>query len=144
MRCLSLIFVLFMTGCSTIKNVTHDVPYDSFLGVAKTTVDTFLCDDELGFFKPEISAELVINHGFEYCVHANHIISIPRGAEIELKSIRQHTGYGLFIVKRWYWIGQYSNGEESYKLLYQLPWVQDNDGRYMDIDKISVPWANGI
>jgi hypothetical protein len=145
MRYLIFALILLLAGCSSFNDVTKEIPYDFLLGDATTSRAAFLCDDEtLGFFKPEIGSELVINHGFEKCVAVKHVISIPKGAHIKLKRIVKHTGYGLFVVKRWYVIGQYEDGRQKYDFVYLLPWIQDNEGIYMGLDKKEVPWTTGV
>jgi hypothetical protein len=144
MKYLSLIVLFTLSGCSTLKNVSGEVPYDFLLGAAFTTRPTFLCDDTQGFFKPAINAKLTINHGFEKCINAKHIAVVPEGAAIELKKVVKHTGYGLFIVKRWYVIGEFVDGNNKYDFIYSLPWIQYQDGQYMPLESKDVPWKNDV
>ena len=145
MRYFYLIFLFFVISCSSKREVTKEVPYEFIFGHSITTVDTFLCDDmTLGFFKPEIVAELIVNHGFDECPVSEHIASIPKGSDIKLTRIIKHTGYGLFVVKRWFVIGEYSNGNITHDFVFQLPWIQDSEGNFMRLEKKTVPWQNGV
>jgi hypothetical protein len=142
MRILSLLLTFTLFGCSSIKDVSYETPQNIKLNTAVLDKPAFLCRDTLGFFEPEINIELVVNYGFDKCQASKHVLSVPSGSEIQLQRLVEHTGYGLFVIKRWFIVGTYNSDGSEYNFVYHLDWVQDTDGTLEVISQ--PPWSNGI
>ena len=144
MKYLSVVLFLSLFGCSSFKDISNSRPLPLNLRLDSVMLkgSAFLCEDTLGFFKPEINAELSLNYGSEKCQGSQHLLSIPNNASVDLVKLVTHTGYGLFIVKRWYVIGRYTHNESQYDFVYLLPWIQDLNGQFIAYDEL--PWVTDL
>ena len=109
------LFVLYLTGCSSIKDISNVTPYNKIVGTQKVLArDTLVCIDELTISSTKQSVlyglreRYIQRDGKKYsrdCLDSETLTTLPAGHIVYISKVEMHSIASVKPVKKLYAMG---------------------------------------